>query len=360
MLSKLPGDEELYGAFCRKDMSLDGIVFVAVRTTGIFCRPGCPAPMPLGRNVEFFRSAEEALAAGYRPCKRCKPLEPPQAGSAVVEDLLKRLAENPSFRWSGARLVELGINPVTARRHFERRFGMSFLKYARGERLAQAHASIENGADVLMAQLDAGFESSSGFREAFAREFHNPPGRARGSVLLRADWIDTPLGAMIALTDERLVHVLEFVNRKQIGRQIARYQRAVNASLLPGETNLSRQLRHELDAYFSGKSLKFDCPIAETGTPFQLRVWAALRQIEPGKTESYSAIARQVGAPLAVRAVANANAMNRCAIVIPCHRVIGADGALTGYAGGLPRKQWLLDHERRIADCNDLFSRVQS
>jgi AraC family transcriptional regulator of adaptative response/methylated-DNA-[protein]-cysteine methyltransferase len=359
MLAKLPHHEALYGAFCRKDMSLDGIVFIAVRTTCIFCRPGCPAPAPLSRNVEFFRSAEEALAAGYRPCKRCKPLESPQAGSAVIEGLLKRLAEDPSSRWSSARLIELGINPVTARRHFERRFGMSFLKYARGERLAQAHASIESGADVLVAQLDAGFESSSGFREAFAREFRNPPSKARDAVLLRADWIDTPLGVMVALTDDRLVHLLEFVNRKQIGRQIARYQRAANASLLPGETNASRQLRHELDAYFSGKSLKFECPIAETGTPFQMRVWAALRQIEPGTTQSYSGLAKKAGVPLAVRAVANANAMNRCAIIIPCHRVIGADGTLTGYAGGLPRKQWLLDHEMRIAGSNNLFSEIK-
>jgi AraC family transcriptional regulator of adaptative response/methylated-DNA-[protein]-cysteine methyltransferase len=194
MLAKLPSHKDLYGAFHRKDLSLDGIVFIAVRTTGIFCRPGCPARMPLSRNVEFFRSAEEALAAGYRPCKRCKPLEPPQAGSAVVEDLLKHLAEDPSSRWSSARLVELGIKPVTARRHFERRFGMSFLKFARGGRLAQARAAIENGTSVLTAQLDAGFESSSGFREAFVQAFHSPPARARNSVLLRADWIDTPLG----------------------------------------------------------------------------------------------------------------------------------------------------------------------
>jgi AraC family transcriptional regulator of adaptative response/methylated-DNA-[protein]-cysteine methyltransferase len=360
MLAKLPGDEELYGAFCRKDMSLDGIVFIALRTTGIFCRPGCPAPMPLSRNVEFYRSADEALAAGYRACKRCKPLVPPQAGSAVVEDLLKRLAEDPSSRWSSARLVDLGINPVTARRHFERRFGMSFLKYARGGRLANAHGAIGSGADVLMAQLDAGFESSSGFREAFAQAFHNPPSSARNSTLLRADWIDTPLGVMIALTDDRQLHLLEFVNRKQIGMQIERYRRAANASLLPGETRASRQLRAELDAYFSGKSLKFECSIAEAGTPFQLRVWAALRQIEPGTTQSYSAIANFIGAPLAVRAVANANAMNRCAIIIPCHRVIGTDGALTGYAGGQPRKQWLLGHERRVAGCNDLFSRIKS
>src|SRR5262249_3138588 len=154
----------------------------------------------------------------------------PQAGSAVVEDLLKRLAEDPLSRWSSARLLKLGINPVTARRHFERRFGMSFVKYTRSTRLAQAHAAIENGAGVLMAQLDAGFESSSGFREAFAQAFHNPPSKVRGSVLLRADWIDTPLGVMVALTDDRQVHLLEFVNRKEIGRQIARYQRATNAS----------------------------------------------------------------------------------------------------------------------------------
>src|SRR5262245_7318217 len=105
MLAKRPSHEELYGAFCWKDMSLDGIVFIAVRATVICCRPGCPAPVPLMRNVEFFRSAAEALAAGYRACKRCKPLERPQAESAVVEDLLKRLAEDPLSRWSSARLA---------------------------------------------------------------------------------------------------------------------------------------------------------------------------------------------------------------------------------------------------------------
>jgi AraC family transcriptional regulator of adaptative response/methylated-DNA-[protein]-cysteine methyltransferase len=136
--------------------------------------------------------------------------------SAVA--FLKRLAEDPLSCWSSARLAELGINPVTARRHFERRFGISFLKYARSGRLAQAHAAIESGASVLMAQLDAGFESSSGFREAFVRKFQNPPGKARNCVLLSAGWIDTPLGVMVALTDERQVHLLEFVNRKQIGR----------------------------------------------------------------------------------------------------------------------------------------------
>ncbi|MGA7327866.1 MAG: trifunctional transcriptional activator/DNA repair protein Ada/methylated-DNA--[protein]-cysteine S-methyltransferase [Rhodomicrobium sp.] len=346
MLAELPPDDNLYEAFCRRDMSLDGIVFIAVRTTGIFCRPGCPSPFPRRRNVEFVRSPEEALAAGYRPCKRCKPLAPPEAESTLVEDLLARVAEDPASRWTAAQLDKLGINPVTARRHFERRFGMSFLKYARARRLAHAHNTLESGGQVLMAQLDAGFESSSGFREAFASEFGKSPNRARATSLLRADWIDTPLGVMIALTDENRVHLLEFVNRKGIERQITGYRRLANAALLPGETPASRKLRGELDVYFSGKSLTFESPIAQAGTPFQLRVWEALRKIPPGRTESYSAVANQIGAPTAIRAVANANAMNRCAILVPCHRVIGSNGMLTGYAAGLPRKQWLLDHER--------------
>ncbi len=346
MLAELPPDDNLYEAFRRRDMSLDGIVFIAVRTTGIFCRPGCPSPFPRRRNVEFFRSPEHALAAGYRPCKRCKPLVPPEAESSLVEDLLARVAKDPALRWTVAQLDKLGINPVTARRHFERRFGMSFLKYARARRLAHAHNTLESGGLVLMAQLDAGFESSSGFREAFGREFGKSPNQARATALLRADWIDTPLGVMIALTDQNRVHLLEFVNRKGIERQIAGYQRLANAALLPGETPASRKVRRELDDYFSGKRLTFESAIVEAGTLFQLRVWAALRQIPPAQTQSYSDIAKKIGAPTAIRAVANANAMNRCAILVPCHRVIGSNGTLTGYAAGLPRKQWLLNHEK--------------
>jgi AraC family transcriptional regulator, regulatory protein of adaptative response / methylated-DNA-[protein]-cysteine methyltransferase len=342
-----PSDDDLYAAFCRKDMAFDGVAYIAVRTTGIFCRPGCPARIPLRRNVTFFRTPDEAMAAGYRPCKRCRPLEPPESASALVRLLLGEIEAAPTRRWSAADLEALGVDPVTARRHFKKRFGVSFLEYSRAHRLAGAFAAIEDGASTLSAQLDAGFESSSAFREAFSRSFGQPPARARSSALLRSAWIDTPLGTMIALTDSSRLHVLEFSNRKDIALQLARYRNRLNAAFVPGETAPSRWLRRELDLFFSGRQLAFRIEPAETGTPFQEQVWARLRRIPPGSTLSYARLAEEIGSPMSVRAVANANAMNRCAIVTPCHRVVGTDGSLTGYAGGLPRKRWLIDHEAR-------------
>ena len=349
MLDQWPSDDDLYAAFHRRDMALDGVAYIAVATTGVFCRPGCPVKMPLRRNVKFFRCADDAAAAGFRACKRCRPLAAPDAATDLVRRLADAVNADPARRWRSEDVAALGVDPVTARRHFQKRFCMSFLDYSRAQRLAGAFRAIETGAGVLSAQLDAGFASSSGFREAFAGKFGRPPQRARSSALLRSDWIDTPLGTMIALTDASAIHLLEFVNRKHIDLQLSRYRVRLNAAFLPGETEASRALRKALDGYFSGARLAFDVALAETGTPFQQKVWARLRRIPPGATLAYSELAREIGAPNAVRAVANANAMNRCAIVIPCHRVIGADGGLTGYAGGLPRKQWLIDHERRHA-----------
>jgi AraC family transcriptional regulator of adaptative response/methylated-DNA-[protein]-cysteine methyltransferase len=224
---------------------------------------------------------------------------------------------------------------------------MSFLEYSRAHRFAGAFISIEERASMLRAQLDAGFESSSAFRDAFSKGFGHPPVRARSSVLLRWAWIDTPLGTMIALTDASRLHLLEFSNRRQIDLQLARYRYRLNAAFVPGETAVSRTLRHEFDFFFSGRRLTFSIDLAATGTPFQEQVWTRLRRIPPGTTLSYAKLAEEIGSPSAVRAVANANAMNRCAIVTPCHRIVGTDGSLTGYAGGLPRKQWLIDHEAR-------------
>jgi AraC-like DNA-binding protein len=142
----------------------------------------------------------------------------------------------PTRRWSASDLEALGVDPVTARRHFKKRFGVSFLEYSRAHRLAGAFAAIEEGAGALSAQLDAGFESSSAFREAFSRRFGRPPTHARSSMLLRSAWIDTPLGTMIALTDSSRVHVLEFSNRKHLALQLARYRNRLNAAFVPGET----------------------------------------------------------------------------------------------------------------------------
>jgi AraC family transcriptional regulator of adaptative response/methylated-DNA-[protein]-cysteine methyltransferase len=161
------------------------------------------------------------------------------------------------------------------------------------------------------------------------------------------DWIDTPLGPMLAIADETRLHMLEFVERKKLEGHVERYRKQFNATVLPGETSALKLIKKELKGYFAGKTLNFTSKIADAGTEFQQTVWNELRRIPPGVTRSYQEVAERIGRASAVRAVANANRLNRCAIILPCHRVIGADGTLTGYAGGLWRKQWLLDHERR-------------
>ncbi len=347
MLTSLPSHDTLYEHILRRDPELDGVIYVGVKTTGVFCRPVCPARTPLSRNITFYGSPDEALAAGFRPCKRCRPLDDPEAPSLLIDKLLQLVESDPSRRWSEEDLRELGIEPATARRHFQRRFDMSFSQYVRARRLGHAFNTIRKGDSVIEAQLDAGFDSGSGFREAFSRQFGEAPNKAREARAFAIDWIDTPLGPMFAIADDTHLHMLEFAERKKLDAHVDRYRRAFNAAVLPGETTALRQIRKELKDYFSGKSLDFDSQVAGAGTEFQNQVWDELRRIPPGETRSYQEMARRIGRPTAMRAVANANRLNRCAIILPCHRVIGADGTLTGYAGGLWRKQWLLDHERR-------------
>ena len=349
MLNRLPDHDTLYAHILRRDPEMDGVIYVGVKTTGIFCRPVCPARTPLSKNITFYGSPDEALAAGFRPCKRCRPLDDPNAPGVLIDKLLQLVEEDPSRKWSEEDLREMGIEPATARRHFQRRFDMSFSQYVRARRLGHAFNTIRKGEAVIEAQLDAGFESGSGFREAFARTFGEAPNRARAAKALAMDWIDTPLGPMLAIADETHLHMLEFVERKKLQEHVERYRRQFNATVLPGETKALKLIRKEVADYFAGKSLTFTSRIAGAGTEFQNQVWDELRRVPPGVTRSYQEMAERIGRPTAVRAVANANRLNRCAIILPCHRVIGADGALTGYAGGLWRKQWLLDHERRHA-----------
>jgi AraC family transcriptional regulator of adaptative response/methylated-DNA-[protein]-cysteine methyltransferase len=267
----------------------------------------------------------------------------------LIDKLLALVEEEPSRKWSEEDLRDMGIEPATARRQFQRRFDMSFSQYARARRLGHAFNTIRKGESVIEAQLDAGFDSGSGFREAFAKTFGEAPNRARAARAFVMDWIDTPLGPMLAVADEAHLHMLEFIERKKLQEHVERYRRQFNATMLPGETRALKLIRQELADYFAGRSLTFTSQIAGAGSDFQNEVWDELRRIPPGSTRSYQEIAQRIGRPTAMRAVANANRLNRCAIILPCHRVIGADGTLTGYAGGLWRKQWLLDHERRHA-----------
>ena len=343
---RLPGTDEMYKALSSSDSSYDGIFLVAVKTTGIFCRPSCTARTPLRKNVEFFQSADFALSAGYRPCKRCRPLEPAGDVPDWLRPLLDKVEEDPAMRLKDADLRSMDYDPVRVRRWFKKHHGMTFQAYLRARRLGMAIGRIRHGEDQAMTAFGHGYESLSGFREAFGRIFNITPGRSSGAVNMYINRILTPLGPMVAgATDEGLC-LLEFADRRMLETQLRTLRKRMDCTVTPGRNDHLDVIDKELREYFNGSLKEFKVDIVVPGTEFQEQVWSGLRRISYGKTISYEQLAGDIDRPGAVRAVGRANGDNRIAIVIPCHRVIGADGRLTGYGGGLWRKQYLLDLEK--------------
>jgi AraC family transcriptional regulator of adaptative response/methylated-DNA-[protein]-cysteine methyltransferase len=335
----------MYRALVERDSSFEGVFFVGVKTTGIFCRPTCPARKPKVENVEYFPSSTDALYAGYRPCSRCAPLEKEKRPPALVQKLCAMVEKSPNDKISGAQLREMGIDPSTVRRQFQRYYGMTFQAYVRAHRMGQALHQIRQGESVIGAQIEHGFDSASGFWEAFKQIFGQPPSKAGLIKCLQAKWLDTPLGAMVAIADAKGLYLLEFVDRRGLERELLVLRKQTGAVILPGDHKYLATIAEQLKEYFNGTRVVFDVPFVIAGTPFEQAVWKQLCMIPPGETRSYTQLATKVGSPGAVRAVGRANGRNRLAIVIPCHRVIRADGSLCGYGGGVWRKQWLLDHE---------------
>lgn len=342
--------DRYYHALLAKDTAYEGVFFVGVTTTGVFCRPTCPARKPKFQNCEFFENAEHALLASFRPYKRCKPLSHPSHTSALIQTLVEAVEENPEKRWKDADFDLLCVDASTARRQFKKRFGMTFVKYARARRMGLAMKHIRHGEAVIEAQLSTGYESSSGFRDAFSRIMGAAPTKLGQRTILKAAWLDTPLGPMIAIADEESLYLLEFVDRRGLEREVERLRLRTKSAIIPGHTPPITLIDNELALYFKNKLHEFSTPCALLGSPFQQQVWHALMQIAPGTTQSYAEIAQALGKPSAFRAVAQANGANQLSIIIPCHRVINSNGELGGYGGGLHRKEWLLKHELKSLD----------
>ena len=336
-------DDACYEVFRARDLVYDGHLFMGVSSTGIFCRPGCPAQLPKRENCAFFATAKQALAAGYRGCKRCHPSG---RENALIKSLIALVEDEPEMKITQGTLRLRGIDPSTARRQFLNRFGMSFSDYARTRRMARAAKTLSAGGSVLDAQLDAGFDSPSGFRTAYAKIFGAAPAKGNPAPLF-IEWIETPMGRMIVIADEAALYLLEFTNRKNMRRQFDRLRKVQGRAVLPGRTSITDQIQTELQAYFAGSLTDFKTPLSTSGTVFQRETWEALQTIPHGQTRSYAQLAAMIGKPAAVRAVASANANNGLALIIPCHRVIAKNGGLGGYAGGLKRKQDLLDLESK-------------
>ncbi len=346
-MNKLPSNQTMYRALVNRDATFEGIFYVGVKTTGIFCRPSCSARKPRPENVEYFASTRDALLGGYRPCSRCHPLEKERQAPALVRRLCEVIEQAPEGKVTSADLLALGIDPSTARRQFQRYYGTTFHTYHRARRLGLALHQVRNGGAVIEAQLDTGFDSASGFWEAFRRVFGAAPSHSTQVHCLQARTIETPLGAMLALADREGLRLLEFADRRGLKNEIGRLREHLRCAIVPGSNAFLEVITQELAAYFAGTSMTFTVPLVLGGSAFERSVWEMLRRIQPGETWSYAELALRLGRASATRAVGRANGRNNLAVVIPCHRVIRADGGLCGYGGGIWRKQWLLEHERQ-------------
>ncbi len=338
--------QEKYNAIGRKDSLYEGVFVTAVTTTGIFCRPSCRARKPKAENVVFYDTAQEALQHGYRPCKVCRPMEKPGETPDYIKLIIKELHENPCLRIRDHDLRQRGIEPNQIRRWFKNNHNMTFHTYQRMLRINTAFNSIQQGATVTSSAIDSGYDSLSGFNESYRSIFGEPPTHANQKTVLNIVRFTTPIGPMFACASNKGICLLEFTDRRMLETEFKDLCKRLNAVILPGKNAHLEHVQSEIQEYFSGKRKNFAVPLHTPGTAFQNSVWKLLREIPYGETRSYKQQAIALGNPKAIRAVASANGHNRVGIIIPCHRVIGSDGSLTGYGGGLHRKKWLLDFEK--------------
>ncbi|MBK9933057.1 MAG: methylated-DNA--[protein]-cysteine S-methyltransferase [Cytophagaceae bacterium] len=340
-------DDIMYQASLNKDTNFEGIFFTAVKTTGIFCRPSCTARKPKRENVEFFKTSKECILRGYRPCKVCKPIEKLNETPDSIKKLIDELISNPGNKLKDYDLVKRGLEPNQVRRWFLKNHGITFQAYQRIFRINSAFKKIQNGDSVTETAFDSGFESLSGFSESFKSIFGISPKNSKKEKIIDLKRIETPLGTMIACAVEEGICLLEFTDRKMLETELKSLAKLFNATIVQGNNQHFERLEQELNEYFEGKRKIFTVPLSTPGTAFQNQVWNELRNIPFGTTKTYKEQADSINIPGAARAVANANGLNRVSIIVPCHRVIGTDGKLTGYGGGLWRKQYLLDLEQK-------------
>ncbi|MEP2026951.1 methylated-DNA--[protein]-cysteine S-methyltransferase [Reichenbachiella sp.] len=346
-LPLLPDIDTMYDALLRKDSSFEGVFFAAIKTTGIFCRPTCHARKPKAENVEYFGNSKDALDHGYRPCKVCHPMEMKGVVPIWLKPLLADIESSPNMRINDQNLRERGLDPSRVRRWFKKNHGITFQAYLRSIRINNAFGQIRQGDQVIQSAYSNGFESLSGFLDSFKSSTGFSPKESKYKNVISVTRIPTPLGPMIAGATEKGICLLEFTDRRMIETQVERLRKYLKAELIPGQSPLFQTLTHELKQYFEGGLKKFTVPLETPGTEFQQKVWKVLQDIPYGKTRSYKEQAIAINNLKAIRAVATANGDNRIAIIIPCHRVIGSDGSMTGYGGGVWRKQKLLELETK-------------
>jgi AraC family transcriptional regulator, regulatory protein of adaptative response / methylated-DNA-[protein]-cysteine methyltransferase len=344
--------EECWAALEKRDAGAAGRFFYGVRTTGVYCRPGCTSRLPLRKNTVFFETPAEAEAAGLRPCKRCRPTDDSSASRhvAAIEKacaLLRNSDTMPTF----AELADAaGISPFHFHRVFKQITGATPRDYARAYRLGRFADKLDSGEPVTEAIYASGFGSSSRAYEAAPAGLGMTPGaRRRGGdgQTIRFATVETPLGWALVAATERGVCMAALADDRD-SLVTALRQRFPAAEAIADDAGL-KDWADGIVRFITAPDHNLDLPLDIRGTAFQARVWRALQKIPLGKTASYSEIAAALGQPKAVRAVAQACAANKLALLVPCHRVIRSDGDLGGYRWGVERKRILLAREQAVA-----------
>lgn len=341
-------NDEYYRALLERDPAYLGIFYLGVTSTSVCCISTCRARKPKRENVLFFSELKSALDHGFRPCKICRPTENAHAAPPSIEKAIALVRDHPKEKISDARLRDLDISPEAVRRWFKQHYGMTFHAFQRSYRINQAMLELKGGHSTTQTAFENGYESLSGFAYTYKKLLGKSPRTAPDAPVIYIHRFDARLGPMFVAATAKGICLLEFVDRRMLETEFRDLQRLLKAPILAGENAHTRKAQTQIQEYFAGKRKVFELDLDAPGTEFQRLVWEGLQNIPYGSTRSYQAQAQFIGKPQAVRAVGTANGCNRIAIVVPCHRVIGKDGQLHGYGGGLARKRWLLDHEQKF------------
>ncbi len=344
---------EMWKAVLARDASRDGTFVFAVRSTGIYCRPSCPARRPRREQVKFFQVPEAAEREGFRACRRCHPRRAQAIDPRI--DLVRRICHaidehDEEAQTLGTLSAQIGVSAHHLQRTFKEVMGMTPRQYAESQRLKRFKANVKNGSSVIDAMYTAGYGSSRGLYEKSSAQLGMTPatyGRGGKGMRIVYTIADSPLGRLLVAATERGVCAVALgdSDSELAAKLFAEYpQASIDSKDTKISPTLNVWLSNVLDS-LTGRTPRIDLPLDIQATAFQWRVWEELRRIPFGSTRSYQEIARAIGQPKAVRAVARACASNHAALVIPCHRVIREDKSLGGYRWGLERKRKLLENE---------------
>lgn len=342
--------DEYYDALLKRDSRYVGIFYVGVKTTSVFCIATCRARKPKKKNVVFYKTYSQALKNGFRPCKICCPTENANETPPKVAQAIQLVKQNPKEKISDNILRENQISPDLVRRWFKKNYGITFHAFQRMYRINNAYKELKDGKKATATAFDTGYESLSGFGYTYKKLLGKSPSQSQSKNIILINRLTTPLGPMFVCASDKGICLLEFTDRKMLETEFGDLKKRLHAEILMGENVHIKQLKQELQEYFAGQRRTFEVSLDCPGTSFQQEVWDALQTVPFGRTASYKEQAQKLNNPKAVRAVGRANGLNKIAIVIPCHRIIGKNGNLTGYGGGIERKKWLLEFEKSILE----------